>query len=131
MASFHTTVSLRGIHFEEFSLGFNLNAAIVLADVGKAVALDVAANTVRLAADGDVIIGRLASVEDRLSEGTKIGAVEMKFANTLPIFGASVIAVGDTVEGAGGGQVKASVAKNYALNMVTEVSTGFVTVLKL
>lgn len=134
---FHTNVSLAGFHFEDFSLTFKLTAGITANDVGKAVALSTAApNTVKLAGDGDVIIGRLATVEDRTIEGTLLGAVELKFANTLPIKTGEVVVVGDTVVGAGAGEVKTLKvtgvsAPDYSKNMVVEVVGLVATVVKI
>ena len=121
MANFHTKVSLRGFHFEDFHLTFTLTAGITALDVGKAVSLGAAANTVKLAADGDTIIGRLATVEDRKVEGQLVGAVALKFANTLPIKAGQTVAVGDTVVGAGSGEVKKAATPNHDINFVAEV----------
>jgi len=120
MANFHTKVSLRGFHFEDFMLTFTLAAGITAADAGKAVALS-GANTVKLAGDGETIIGRLETVEDRKVEGQLVGAVALKFANLLPIKAGQVVAVGDTVVGAGGGEVKKAAAADHNANFVTEV----------
>ncbi|KQS84262.1 hypothetical protein [Rhizobium sp. Leaf383] len=122
MALFHTKVGLRGFHFEDFHLTFTLAAGIVAADAGKAVSLDTSApNKVKLAGDGDTIVGRLATVEDRKVEGQLVGAVALKFANTLPIKAGQVVAVGDTVVGAGGGEVKKATAADPSKNFVGEI----------
>ncbi|CCV12943.1 hypothetical protein [Mesorhizobium sp. STM 4661] len=129
---FHTNVSLAGFHFEDFSLTFKLTAGIVAADVGKAVAISAAAaNTVKLAGDGDYIVGRLATVEDRTIEGTLVGAVELKFANTLPIKVGQVVVVGGSVVGAGAGEVKPAGVTDLNANMVVEVVGLVATVVKL
>ncbi|ESY35760.1 hypothetical protein NKK48_01520 [Mesorhizobium sp. C386A] len=118
----HQNVTLRGFHWEVSSLTFNLATGIVANDVGKGVSVDTSGpNKVKLAADGDTIIGRLASVEDRSVEGTKIGAVELQFANILPIKAGAVVAVGDTVVGAGAGEVKAAATPNHSANFVAEI----------
>lgn len=122
--SFHDKVTLRGFHWEDSSLTFNLNAAITAADITKAVSIDVSGNNkVKLAADGDAIVGRLATYEDRTVEGIKVGAVELQFANTLPLgAGASVgLAVGDTVQGAGSGTVKKAAANDPRKNFIAEI----------
>ena len=70
--------SLRGIMHEDFQYGFNLASGIVVADEGKAVTLDSsAANTVKLAGDGDFILGRLEKVELRSVEGVNVGTVAL------------------------------------------------------
>ena len=73
------TSSLRGILHDEFQYPFLLASAIVAADVGKPVTIDTgAANTVKLAGDGERILGVLMSFEDRTVEGTKNGAVGLR-----------------------------------------------------
>lgn len=131
-ASFHTGVSLRGFHFEDFILTFNLAAGIVAADAGKAVSIDTSGPVkVKLAADGDFIIGRLEVVEDRKVEGTLVGAVALKFSNLLPIKAASGVAVGDTVVGAGAGEIKKATANDARINFVSELVGNFAVVTKL
>lgn len=139
---FHNKVTLRGFHFEDFHLTMNLSGLGSVTNsstvVGKAVALDpTAANTARLAGEGDTIIGRLASFENRTAEGIVVGAVELKFANTLPVASAAqaTIAVGDTVIGAGAGEVKpqtsgspAASDPDHTVNFVAEVLDNGATV---
>jgi hypothetical protein len=118
---FHTKPTLRGYHMEDWSFTFNLAAGITGADVGKAVSVDASGpNKVKLSGDTDVIIGRLETVEDRTVEGQLVGAVELKFANTLPIKTGETVVVGGSVQGAGAGEVK-PLAANYALNFVAEI----------
>lgn len=122
--SFHDKVTLRGFHWEYSSLTFNLASTIVAADIGKAVSLDTSGNNkVKLAADGDAIVGRLSTVEDRVVEGIRVGAVELQFANVLPIAASAVatLAVGNTVVGAGNGEVKAAGTHNPRNNFVAEI----------
>ena len=70
--------SLKGIFHEEFQYSFLLKAGIVEADEGKAVSLDTSvANTVKLATDGDVIVGKLERVEDRSIAGTLLGTISL------------------------------------------------------
>ena len=129
---FHNKVTLKGFHMEDWSLTFNLASAITADDVGKAVSLNgTTPNSVKLAADGDVIIGRLATYEDRVTEGIKVGAVELKFANVLPIVsGGGSVVVGGSVQGAGNGEVK-FLALNAALNYVVDVNGLEATVIKV
>jgi hypothetical protein len=126
--------------FEDFTFTMNLASGITAADVGKAVALDTAANTVKLAGDGDNIYGRLETFEDRKQQGIKVGAVSRKFRSKLPVKSGltsfNVVAVGDTVVGAGSGEVKASnsgSAKTPDIykNTVVEVGSGYAIVEKL
>lgn len=140
MAEIGFGVTLRGYVFPTWNLTFNLKAGITTSDIGKAVALDSsAANTVKLAGDGDVVIGRLESVENRLQAGILVGAVALKFSDRLPVkaglAGAEVVAVGSSVVGAGSGEVKArtvtSVATpDYNDNMVVALETGYAIVVK-
>lgn len=112
MAGFHTQVRLTGFQFEDFQFTVKLAAGITAADVGKVVSQDTSADsTVKLAADGDAILGVLQTVENRTIEGQLIGTVSFKFAKTLPIksglTGNAVVARGSRLCGAGGGEVKA------------------------
>lgn len=104
-------VSLNNFHFEDWQFTFNLASGITEADEGKAVALDTsAANTVKLAGDGDEILGRLERVENRVQAGLLLGTVSIKFGAKLPIASGETVAVGDFLIGAGGGEVKAAPA---------------------
>lgn len=125
MATIGFGVRLRGIHFEDWHLPFNLAAGITAGDVGKAVTLDAtAANTVKLAGDGDAVLGRLEVVESRVQEGVLVGTVALKFAGVLPVKTGQVVAVGNTVVGAGAGEVKAAATADHAHNLVVEVLSG-------
>jgi hypothetical protein len=117
-----TAVVAHSFSFPDFTFSQNVSGAVSNpGDVGKAVSVDPATpNTVKLAADGDAIHGRLESVETGGLDGLTIGAVSRKFRAILPTSG--VVAVGDSVVGAGGGLVKAAAAPNATL--VLEVLTG-------
>lgn len=70
------TVSLRGLYVEAFIWTFLGATGMTAADVGKAVTLDTTANnTVKLAGDGNAIIGILESVEVRTQDGVITCAV--------------------------------------------------------
>ena len=127
MATIGVGVSLRGIEHEEFHYPFNLASAVTADDVGKPVTLDAtAANTVKVAGDGDVIVGKLATYENRAIEGVKVGAVALKGGFKFAKSG--TVNVGQSVQGAPGGAVKALTTANYALNMVVESGTDYVVV---
>lgn len=124
MASFHNNVSLDGYHFEKFILTFKLAAGITANDVGKAVSLDTSApNQVKLAADGDAILGRLETVD---LPHRSTGAVALKFANTFTYSG--TLNVGQSVVGAGAGVVKAAAAPDHSDNFVAETRAGNIAV---
>lgn len=136
MSAFLTQVTLRGFHFEDFHLTMNLSGLTAVTDsrtvVGKAVSLDATApNTAKLAEDGEVIIGRLASFENRAVEGIVVGAVEFKFSNLLPIKTGETVVIGNTVVGAGGGEVKAAVAADHTKNFVADIIGTNAVVVKL
>lgn len=100
-------VSLRGLFVDQFQFTFRLSAGIVAADIGKAVALvPGTANTVRLAADNDIIVGRLESVENRTVEGISVGTISLKGGLDLPKSSGVTVTVGDYLVGAGAGLVK-------------------------
>lgn len=100
-------VSLVGIPQNMFRLTCYLAAGITSANKGQPVALDTTANnTVKLAGDGDVIIGNLITVSTGTTEGISAGTVEFKGGFTWNFTGAVV--VGDQVVGsATAGSVKA------------------------
>jgi hypothetical protein len=130
--TFHNVVNMRGYRFEDFTLTVNLAAAVTAADIGKALSWDTsAANTMKLAADGDHIAGRLDVYEDRKIEGIKVGTVEFKFAARLPIKAASGVAVGNTVVGAGNGEVKPAGTAAPDNNYVAAIDGNYAIVLKL
>lgn len=91
---------------------FYLNAAIVAADVGKPVKLDSANNTVTLAADTDLIFGVLTTYENRVQEGVKTGAIGLKGGYRFTYKTADAVAVGESIVGAGSGEVKRTATAN-------------------
>ena len=102
-------VTLVGIPQQDFRFTFRLTAGMVAADIGKPVALSTAANnTVKLAGDGDVVIGRLLTYRNLTTEGIIVGTVELKGGFRFNTTGA--VAVGNQVVGsATAGAVKAGV----------------------
>lgn len=100
-------VTLVGIPQQDFRFTFRLTAGMVAADIGKPVALSTAANnTVKLAGDGDVVIGRLLTYRNLTTEGIIVGTVELKGGFRFDTTGA--VAVGNQVVGsATAGAVKA------------------------
>ena len=125
----------------DFTLTMNLSGAPALTDVGKAASLDATgSNTAKLAADNDVILGRLETVETGGLDGLTVGAIARKFQARLPIkaglTGFNAVAVGDTVCGAGAGEVKAlnsgsAKTPNHALNIVVAIEGSFAVVSQL
>lgn len=103
-------ISHRGLVQESFIYPYFLAAGIVAADVGKAVSVDTtAANTVKLAADGDVILGQLESVEIRTVEGVRVGSVATRGGFMfLRAAAAPAVTFGALVCGAGSGEVRAA-----------------------
>lgn len=122
---------------EDANIPFYLASAITAADVGKAVTQDTtAARTVKLAGDGDVVIGRLDTFEDRVSEGVKVGNIQLKggMRFTYPSSGVT-FAIGDRIIGAGSGLVKPHTVASNATGavpmpfyMVTAINTTAKTV---
>lgn len=126
-------VTLRGYHAEHAIFTFHLAAGITQDDIGKAVSIDTAApNSVKLAADGEFVFGRLETVEDRVTEGMLVGAVAVRFSNTLPYTG--TVAVGNTAVGSTTpGLVRAAAAADHSHNVIVEVDepNGHVVVVKM
>lgn len=103
----------------------------VAAAAGKVVSLDTAAtNTVKLAADGDAIFGRVYVAENRAILGIRTASVARKFKEKVPTVGGYNPAIGDRIIGAGGGLVKKATANSGAGvptdPIVIEFGTGFV-----
>ena len=115
-------VTLQGFEADDFSYTWNLNSAVLVADLGKPMTLDTSAdNTIKVAGDGDTIIGGLLTFEDRLNEGIKVGTLKRKGTfvwdyTTAPARGVGVVgaAVSGKVKSAGGPIVN---------NFVTRVNT--------
>src|SRR5688572_981293 len=92
--------------------------------VGKAVGIDPSARgSVRLAAADDQIYGRIYQYEDRTQQGGgKVVSVERKFRKRLPKAVGDVVAIGQTVEGAGAGLVRVATTQNQLDNVVIDVA---------
>ena len=123
-----------GIPVNETRHTFN-GVRITNADVGKAATLVTggADVTVKLAGDGDIVLGQIETVEIETT-GEIIVNVLILGGYRLRCATDAVIAVGDTVVGAAAGLVKSGGASTDLRFVVTEASTiaeGFVGVLKL
>lgn len=126
MSTFHFNVSMDRRPQNEWLYTVKLAAGITDAHIGRAVSMGVAANTVKLAADGEAILGRLEVVEDN-----GIGTVALKFVEQLPIKAGETVVLGGTVVGAGSGEVKPRpTANDLNDNIVVEVRSGFAVVFK-
>lgn len=122
MAVIGQGISHAGLTQEKFHYAFYVAAGITTSDVGKAVSIDTSADhTVKLAADGDHIIGRLEVVEIRSVEGVNVGTVATRGGLKLPIKTGETFTAGDTAVGAGGGEVKVAAAADHTANVVTGV----------
>ncbi|MET0377063.1 MAG: hypothetical protein ABW128_22750 [Rhizorhabdus sp.] len=99
----------------------------VAAAAGRAVAQDkTAANTVKLAGDGDDVFGRVFLAENRTVLGIKTAAIQRRFKEKLPAASGHGIAVGDRVIGAGAGLVKKNTAATPTGPVVVETGADFV-----
>lgn len=124
-------VILNGFTMDDFIFTMFFSGDLADAAIGKVVALDTATKaTVKLAGDGDTIYGRIFQVEDRSQEGVITVSVETKFRKNVPLKAGEVVAIGDTVVGAGNGEVKAAAAPNHSDNVVLDVTDTYVTVQK-
>lgn len=112
------TVNNNAIFDERWQLAFNLNAAIVAADVGKAVTIDTAGpNRVRLAAVGEPIIGRLEVYEAR--QTGKVGTINTRGVCKFPKTG--TVTIGQSITGSATLGVVAGATADYARNIVLDV----------
>lgn len=125
-------VTTTGIIVQESRLTFNGAAEIQKKHVGCAVTIDTSApNTVKLAGDGDVVLGQLEIVEIETT-GEVIATVAILGGYRLACAENAVFTAGDTVVGAGEGLVKSGGASTDLRFIVTETDTseGFVGVIK-
>lgn len=117
--------------FDLFTFTYNLDAAVVIADVGKAMTLDTTgANKMKLTANDSAVDGRLYSFEDRTQQGGgKVGAVERKLRARLTYTGTAPT-IGQAVTGsATPGIVKVATSQVAPLpNRVIEVDATALTV---
>lgn len=114
-------VTLRGIIFPESGITVNLASGITRTHVGRAVSWDSSGpNKVKLAGDGDTVLGSLFQVEDRKQEGVLVGTVRLDGGFFFPIKAGATVTVGQSVVGAGSGEVKAAGA-NVPRNQVVEI----------
>lgn len=122
MATISFGVRLDGFKYPDFTLTFNLSTSTTVDHVGKAMTLDVTApNTVRPAASGEVILGRLETFEDRAQSGGRTGAVALKFVDVLPYTGTAPV-VGDRLDGSATiGSVKVAGTADPTQPQVVEV----------
>lgn len=118
------TISKKGRYLENYQETFYISGAVTQADLGKAVSLDTTAEkTVKLAADGDAIVGRLEVLEARVQEGVTVATVSMKFIDWVPYAAAATPAIGAAVEGAGNGEVDFALTADPAHNRVVFIDT--------
>ena len=127
MTPFHNLVRLFSIKNEQSNRTFNISGTVSKADEGKALSQDkTLPNTLKLAADGDAIVARMEIYEDR-----GVCTAQTHFTEKLPKANGTVVALGDTVVGAGGGLVKSAATPNPAANYVVEVQPLFVVVVRM
>lgn len=133
MAIIGAGVTLRGQTQPDSRYTFVLDSTITAEDVGKAVAIKAgSANTVKLAGDGDLIVGRLYSFENRGVEGgltgLKTGAVETRGGFLFSTTGTP--AIGDSVVGsATAGSVKAGADSRNRVVEIPAAGTAVVVIL--
>lgn len=120
-------ITHRGLVPDEFNIGWNIAAGVVAADVGKAMSIDTTApRTAKLAADGEVIIGTLSTLEIRAIEGLRVGTLSMKGGlGFTRAAGAPAVTPGSILCGAGGGLVRmALVGDGSAIKIHRTVATA-------
>lgn len=121
-------VVLDGFTQHDFAFTMFASGGITVADIGKAVSLDAAADaTVKLAADGEAIYGRIFQVEDRSQEGVTTVTVETRFRKRLPKTAAAILR-GASVVGAGGGLVKSAAASSKNIVLKVDEDADYVIV---
>ncbi len=131
MTNSFSTVFIDGTTQPDFDYGLKYSGTIDADDVtdGKALSLDTTvANTVKLAANDDLIIGRLFQLEDRVVEGIQMATFRTKGGLRFPKNESETIALGDTIIGAGDGLVKSAGSADSS-NRVIYVGTDYVVAL--
>lgn len=124
-------ISLRGMIHNDFHYPFMISGTVTAADLGKPVTLDkTAANTVKIAGDGDTILGQLVTYEDRKVEGVKVATVALRGGWAFKVKSGDALAIGDTAVGAGAGEIKKATANDLNQNVVVEISGGVATVIR-
>lgn len=125
-------VVLDGFTQHDFAFTMYLAAGHGLSDadlIGRVVSLDTTADaTVKVAADGENVYGRIFQVEDRSQEGVVTVTVETRFRKRLKKDSGVTIARGASVVGAGAGLVKAAAAADGAKNIVLASGSDYVIV---
>lgn len=132
MAYVLTDIVLEAFSMEDFTFTYFISGNPSPTDiVGKAVTIDPASRgTVRLSNADDPVDGRIYQYEDRTQQGGgKVVSVERKFRKRLPKAVGDVVAIGDTVEGAGNGLVRTG-TPNRLDNIVIDVASDYVVVEK-
>lgn len=127
----------KGIHVEASAFPWNLEASILIDKVGSAMSIDTTSDaTAKLAGDGERILGKLVTFEDRVAEGVKVGTIEHQGGFEFDTVG--VVAIGDSIIGsATAGKVRTALAPTAAYvegeagetassrgNLVTAVDAG-------
>lgn len=134
---FHNGVRLDGYDDQDTQFTFLLAAGMTAANIGFAVSQDgTNPNQVKLAADGDLIVGVLSTFENRAIDGILTGVVACTFVDLVPILdgltSTAVVNVGSSVVGAGTGHIKATGAtKLIGYPYVVEVRGTNAVVVKL
>lgn len=90
-----------GFPLDDTTFTYKLSGTVTQDNLGQALSLDTAAaSTMKLAADGEAIHGRLFQVEDRTQQGAGVtGAVQRRFKERLKAVAAHGLVVGDSVCG--------------------------------
>jgi len=99
--TFHAAPDIQTLYLTNYGApGVKYGEVATAGPIGLAVTLDTSADTqVKLAEDGDPILGRIEAVENRVAEGVWVATVLTKGGMTLPIATGQTVAVGDQVEG--------------------------------
>jgi hypothetical protein len=133
MTLYHNILDPAGYLVDESIMTFAISGTVTAADIGKAVSVNTAAaNTMKIAAADDRIIGRLETLEIRpASQGGTVGAVSFRFIQKFPVQAADTLAIGDTAVAGTAGTIKKAPANLPHDNFVSAVSGGIATLVKL
>jgi hypothetical protein len=118
------TLTHSGIRTETAAATFYLASGITQASIGLPMAIDPTADfTVKIAGDGDQVIGYLESHEYHADTNTRLGAVSWHLCTTFTYEGAAPTRGQGILGSVTSGTVKAAGATVVTHNIVTAVDT--------
>lgn len=129
MATTLNVVTLDGIIDDTLDTTWYISGSVTKADEGKALSIDTTtARTLKLAADGDAVIGRAMVIEKRTQEGVQLVTLGPK-GSAIFTYSGTAPTLAQQIQGAGAGVVKLLNGANARFpHVITSVDTTALTV---